>query len=201
VTRRLVRAVTIVLVVYAGLIGIAGVEFATTPTGFIPEQDQGYLINIIQLPPGATLDRTEKVFRRGIDIILGKKRKALSMSRPLPASTPRPPPFAQASEVPLAFAALKEAGAEQVFAKKQSGLRGAQRSPQWLGQPRDVGRNPARLVAPGPPCRSTSQTRLTISRCGSPQPFACPRDLSRSCCAVSGPVGHAVWSPSGTGEK
>jgi hydrophobe/amphiphile efflux-1 (HAE1) family protein len=73
VTRRLVHAVTIVLVVYAGLIGIAGVEFAKTPTGFIPEQDQGYLINIIQLPPGATLDRTEKVFRRGIDIILGTK--------------------------------------------------------------------------------------------------------------------------------
>ena len=73
VTRRLVRAVTIVLVVYAGLIGIAGVEFAKTPTGFIPEQDQGYLINIIQLPPGSTLDRTEKVFRRGIDIILGTK--------------------------------------------------------------------------------------------------------------------------------
>jgi hydrophobe/amphiphile efflux-1 (HAE1) family protein len=73
VTRRLVRAVTIVLVVYAGLIGIAGVEFAKTPTGFIPEQDQGYLINIIQLPPGATLDRTEKVFRRSIDIILGTK--------------------------------------------------------------------------------------------------------------------------------
>ena len=73
VTRRLVRAVTIVLVVYAGLIGIAGVEFAKTPTGFIPEQDQGYLINIVQLPPGATLDRTEKVIRRGIDIILGTK--------------------------------------------------------------------------------------------------------------------------------
>src|SRR6516225_2200587 len=73
VTRRLVRAVTIVLVVYVGLIGIAGVEFAKTPTGFIPEQDQGYLINIIQLPPGATLDRTEKVFRRGIDITLGTK--------------------------------------------------------------------------------------------------------------------------------
>ena len=73
VTRRLVRAVTIVLVVYAGLIGIAGVEFSKTPTGFIPEQDQGYLINIVQLPPGATLDRTEKVFRRGIDIILRTK--------------------------------------------------------------------------------------------------------------------------------
>jgi hydrophobe/amphiphile efflux-1 (HAE1) family protein len=73
VTRRLVRATGIVLVMYAGLIGVAGVEFAKTPTGFIPEQDQGYLINLVQLPPGSTLDRTEKVVRRGIDIILGTK--------------------------------------------------------------------------------------------------------------------------------
>ena len=61
------------LVVYAGLMGIAGVEFSKTPTGFIPEQDQGYLINVVQLPPGSTLERTEKVVRRGIDIILGTK--------------------------------------------------------------------------------------------------------------------------------
>jgi hydrophobe/amphiphile efflux-1 (HAE1) family protein len=40
-TRRLVRGVTLVLVVYAGLIGVAAVEFSRTPTGFIPEQDQG----------------------------------------------------------------------------------------------------------------------------------------------------------------
>src|SRR5262249_43455205 len=72
-TRRLVCGTIIVLVVYAGLIGIAGVEFAKTPTGFIPEQDQGYLINLVQLPPGSTLDRTEKVVRGGIDIILGSK--------------------------------------------------------------------------------------------------------------------------------
>jgi len=69
-TRRLVRGATIVLVVYAALIGVAAVEFAKTPTGFIPEQDQGYLINVVQLPAGSTLDRTEKVVRRGIDIIL-----------------------------------------------------------------------------------------------------------------------------------
>jgi hydrophobe/amphiphile efflux-1 (HAE1) family protein len=72
-TRRLVRGAIIVLVVYAGLIGVAGVEFSKTPTGFIPEQDQGYLINVVELPPGSTLDRTEKVVRRGIDIILGTK--------------------------------------------------------------------------------------------------------------------------------
>jgi hydrophobe/amphiphile efflux-1 (HAE1) family protein len=72
-TRRAVRATGIMLVMYAGLIGVAAVEFAKTPTGFIPEQDQGYLINLVQLPPGSTLDRTEKVVRRGIDIILGTK--------------------------------------------------------------------------------------------------------------------------------
>jgi hydrophobe/amphiphile efflux-1 (HAE1) family protein len=72
-TRRFVRGVSFVLVVYVGLIGVAGVEFSRTPTGFIPEQDQGYLINVVQLPPGSTLDRTEKVVRRGIDIILGTK--------------------------------------------------------------------------------------------------------------------------------
>ena len=72
-TRRLVRGTAVVLVVYAGLIGVASVEFSKTPTGFIPEQDQGYLISVIQLPPGSTLDRTEKVVQRGIDIILGTK--------------------------------------------------------------------------------------------------------------------------------
>src|ERR1700738_3662990 len=60
-----------VLVIYAMLIGFAGVQFARAPTGFIPEQDQGYLITVLQLPPGATLDRTEAVVKRAIDIILG----------------------------------------------------------------------------------------------------------------------------------
>jgi hydrophobe/amphiphile efflux-1 (HAE1) family protein len=73
VTGRLVRAVPLVLVVYVGLIGVAAIEFSRTPTGFIPEQDQGYLINLVQLPPGAGLARTEKVVRRGVDIILTTK--------------------------------------------------------------------------------------------------------------------------------
>ncbi|WP_158746505.1 efflux RND transporter permease subunit [Acidisphaera sp. L21] len=72
-TRRLVRSIGIVLVVYGGLIGLAGLEFAIMPTGFIPEQDQGYLISIVQLPPGATLARTEQVVRQAIDIILDTK--------------------------------------------------------------------------------------------------------------------------------
>ncbi len=69
-TRRLVRGLAIVVVVYVGLIGAAGFEFSRIPTGFIPEQDQGYLITVLQLPPGASLSRTEKVVKRAVDIIL-----------------------------------------------------------------------------------------------------------------------------------
>src|SRR5258706_8146676 len=72
-TRRLVRGAITVLVIYAGLIGAAALEFSKTPTGFIPEQDQGYLISVVQLPAGSALDPTERVVRRGIDIILWTK--------------------------------------------------------------------------------------------------------------------------------
>ena len=69
-TRRLVRALAVVLAIYAALIATAGFELPRAPTGFIPEQDQGYLITVVQLPPGATLARTEQVVKRAVDIIL-----------------------------------------------------------------------------------------------------------------------------------
>ncbi len=69
-TRRLVRGLIVVVAIYVALIGTAGFEFSRTPTGFIPEQDQGYLITVLQLPPGATLARTEQVVKRATDIIL-----------------------------------------------------------------------------------------------------------------------------------
>jgi hydrophobe/amphiphile efflux-1 (HAE1) family protein len=69
-TRRLVRALAVVLAIYVALIATAGIEVSRAPTGFIPEQDQGYLITVVQLPPGATLARTEQVVKRAVDIIL-----------------------------------------------------------------------------------------------------------------------------------
>jgi hydrophobe/amphiphile efflux-1 (HAE1) family protein len=69
-TARLVRGLAVVVVIYVGLIGAAGFEFARVPTGFIPEQDQGYLITVLQLPPGASLGRTEQVVKQATDIIL-----------------------------------------------------------------------------------------------------------------------------------
>src|SRR5580658_1455208 len=72
-TRRLVAGVAVVLVIYVALIGVAGLEFSRAETGFIPEQDQGYLITIVQLPPGATLARTEEVVKQATDIILNTR--------------------------------------------------------------------------------------------------------------------------------
>ena len=60
-TARAVRTIGIVLVAYVALIAIAGWRFGATPTGFIPAQDQGYLIGVIQMPPGSTLERTDAV--------------------------------------------------------------------------------------------------------------------------------------------
>ena len=64
------RGTAIVLVVYVGLIGLTGWEFSRSQTGFIPEQDQGYLISLVQLPPGATLARTEAVMKQATEIAL-----------------------------------------------------------------------------------------------------------------------------------
>ena len=68
VTARAVRTIGIVLIAYALLLGLAAWRFNATPGGFIPAQDQGYLIGVIQMPPGSTLERTEAVMRRAVGI-------------------------------------------------------------------------------------------------------------------------------------
>ena len=63
-TRRLVRASAIVMILFAGLLVLTGQMVRTTPTGLIPPLDRGYLIAAFQLPPGATLGRTDAVMRQ-----------------------------------------------------------------------------------------------------------------------------------------
>src|SRR6266446_1053845 len=58
---RAVRFVVIMLVVYAGILAYGLNEFRKTPIGFIPQVDRGYLIVVLQLPPGASLSRTDAV--------------------------------------------------------------------------------------------------------------------------------------------
>ncbi|MCR5257000.1 MAG: efflux RND transporter permease subunit, partial [Desulfovibrio sp.] len=46
---------------YAAVVALCAVLFALLPTAFLPDEDQGTLYVDVQLPPGATLERTEKV--------------------------------------------------------------------------------------------------------------------------------------------
>lgn len=66
ITRRLV----LMSIFYALLVAAAGMSFNLVPKGFVPAQDKKYLIAIAQLPPGATLERTEKVMRQMGDMAL-----------------------------------------------------------------------------------------------------------------------------------
>ncbi|MBS0155167.1 MAG: efflux RND transporter permease subunit [Nitrospira sp.] len=69
-TSRFIRATGIILVVYVGLLGITGFQMSRMSTGFIPDQDIGYLAIIVQLPPGSSLARTDKVVREVNDMAL-----------------------------------------------------------------------------------------------------------------------------------
>ena len=69
-TSRFVRASGIMLAAYVGLIGLTSFQMSRMPTGFIPDSDIGYLAVIVQLPPGSSLERTDKVVRQVNDIAL-----------------------------------------------------------------------------------------------------------------------------------
>jgi len=67
---RLIRMTVVVLVLYAGLNGLNFLAFEKVPTGFIPSQDQGYLILYAQLPDAASLARTQEVVRQANRIVM-----------------------------------------------------------------------------------------------------------------------------------
>lgn len=55
---------------YAATIALALFMFKQVPGGFIPTQDKLYLIGIVNLPAGASIDRTEAVVRQASKIAL-----------------------------------------------------------------------------------------------------------------------------------
>jgi hydrophobe/amphiphile efflux-1 (HAE1) family protein len=71
-TRRALRISGLMLVIYAGLIGLTYFQFARTPSGFIPPLDRGYFITAVTLPPGSSLERTDAVIRRASEILLSR---------------------------------------------------------------------------------------------------------------------------------
>ncbi|MFO7496088.1 MAG: multidrug efflux RND transporter permease subunit [Desulfobacterales bacterium] len=71
VAKTLTRRTAIVMLLYLVLLGVTGWRFALLPTGFLPTEDQGYLIANVQLPDAASQERTDAVLKR-IDGILEK---------------------------------------------------------------------------------------------------------------------------------
>ena len=57
------------LLVFVLLIGFTGWLYAVTPTGFMPEEDQGYAMVVVQLPDAASLARTQEVMNEVNDIV------------------------------------------------------------------------------------------------------------------------------------
>ena len=49
------------MLVYAALLAGMGWLFLHLPSSFLPEEDQGYFINLVQLPAGATRERSQEV--------------------------------------------------------------------------------------------------------------------------------------------
>ena len=58
------RISVIVLIIYGGLLVLTYFQFIHAPTGFVPQQDKGYLILNVQLADAASVDRTERVMAR-----------------------------------------------------------------------------------------------------------------------------------------
>jgi hydrophobe/amphiphile efflux-1 (HAE1) family protein len=67
---RTVRRAAIMVAIYLVVIGVGLSAFRTTPIGFIPQVDRGYIIVVVQLPPGASLARTDAVQQRALDIAM-----------------------------------------------------------------------------------------------------------------------------------
>src|SRR3954468_24514742 len=63
-TSRFVRVTGVIFLIYLALIGLTGFQMFRMPTGFIPQQDVGYLVVVCQLPPGSSLERTDEAVLR-----------------------------------------------------------------------------------------------------------------------------------------
>ncbi|MBB5347443.1 efflux RND transporter permease subunit [Desulfoprunum benzoelyticum] len=51
-------------IIYLAMIFVVGWFFVKLPTSFIPEEDQGVFLTLVQLPTGATIERTQGVLDR-----------------------------------------------------------------------------------------------------------------------------------------
>jgi multidrug efflux pump subunit AcrB len=87
------RLSIVALFLYGGLLVLTGWQFVRAPTGFIPQQDKGYLILNVQLPDAAAVDRTQRILDRieqialstpGVEHTLGVAGRSLILNANAP---------------------------------------------------------------------------------------------------------------------
>ena len=77
---KLIRGSGRALVAFVLVCGLVALFFARMPNSFLPNEDQGYVIANIQLPPGATLERTSEVMRTAENFIMKQPEVANMVS-------------------------------------------------------------------------------------------------------------------------
>ena len=90
------------LIIYAAIIAVAAFVYTRLPTSFLPSEDQGTMLVNVQLPPGATLERTTAVMAQVEDFML-KQPEVKSMIGVLGFSF-----SGQGQNAALAFVTLKD---------------------------------------------------------------------------------------------
>ncbi|GAP35504.1 efflux RND transporter permease subunit [Piscinibacter sakaiensis] len=115
---RLVRRAWRYLVIYAAIVAAVVWMFNRMPTSFLPAEDQGYLIVNVQLPPGATQNRTLEVMKQAEGFVL-KQPEVASMVSVLGFSF-----SGTGQNAALAFVPLKDWSEREGAASSAQGLAG-----------------------------------------------------------------------------
>jgi multidrug efflux pump len=90
------------LIIYVAIIAVVGVMYVRLPTSFLPNEDQGTMLVNVQLPPGATRERTQNVMEQ-VEGFLLKQPEVQSMVGVLGFSF-----SGQGQNAALAFVTLKD---------------------------------------------------------------------------------------------
>ena len=90
------------LIIYGAIIAVVGVMYMRLPTSFLPNEDQGTMLVNIQLPPGATRERTQNVMEQ-VEAFILKQPEVQSMVGVMGFSF-----SGQGQNAALAFVTLKD---------------------------------------------------------------------------------------------
>jgi HAE1 family hydrophobic/amphiphilic exporter-1 len=69
IVRGMLRKVALVALLFVGLLVAAYFGITSLPTGFVPSEDEGYIMAAVQLPDAASLGRTEGVMTQVYDVV------------------------------------------------------------------------------------------------------------------------------------